>query len=39
MESLSGDVQLEEILTECNEFKIFLLGLFVKIMILLRQEG
>ena len=38
MDSKSGDVQLREIFTECKEFKIFVQGLFVRIMIILTQE-
>ena len=36
MDCQSGDVQLREILTEC---KISVQGLFVRIMIMLAQEG
>ena len=33
------DVQLRETLIECKEFKIAVQGLFVKILIILIQEG
>ena len=36
---VSGDVLLSEILNEYKEFKMSLLGLFVKIMIMLTREG
>ena len=39
MDSQYGDVQLREILIECKEFKISVQGLFVRIMIILTQEG
>ena len=39
MDSQYGDVQLRKILTECKEFKISVQGLFVRIMIILTQEG
>ena len=39
MDSLSWDVQPRETLTECKEFKISVQALFVKIMIILTQEG
>ena len=39
MDSQYGDVQLREILTECKELKISVQGLFVRIMIILTQEG
>ena len=38
-DSQYGDVQLREILTECKEFQIPVQGLFVRIMIILTQEG
>ena len=39
MDSLSGDVPLKEIWIVYKEFRIFVLGLCVKIMIILTQEG
>ena len=38
MDSLSGDVPLKEIWIVYKEFRISVLGLYVKIMIILTQE-
>ena len=39
MDSLTGDVQLREILIDGKQFKIYVLGLLVKVMIIVTQEG